>query len=122
MTRHAHGPICSSFWHLSFRSAKIVAAIIRHGLRRLTPKIILRFFLCHSNLPLLPICLDMTIQGRRRLRLRPVGAPSFPRLYSIRPWTGDLVMRRCVAFFAAALVLCGLTARADYLYVKIDLS
>jgi hypothetical protein len=31
-------------------------------------------------------------------------------------------MRRCVFFFAAALGLCGLTARADYLYVKIDLS
>lgn len=31
-------------------------------------------------------------------------------------------MRRCVAFVVAVLVMCGLTARADYLYVKIDLS
>jgi hypothetical protein len=31
-------------------------------------------------------------------------------------------MWRCVAFLAAAVVMCGLDARADYLYVKIDLS
>ncbi len=31
-------------------------------------------------------------------------------------------MRRCAFMMAAAMTLCGLTARADYLYVRIDLS